>query len=49
MRASALSSAASASVCGLRGIGVIKALESAGFKTGDDVELAGVEFELDPG
>ena len=33
----------------LRGIGVIKALESAGFKTGDDVELAGVEFELDPG
>jgi GTP-binding protein len=32
----------------LRGIGVIRALASAGFKPGDDVEIAGVEFELDP-
>ncbi|HEX2233743.1 MAG TPA: GTPase ObgE [Thermoleophilaceae bacterium] len=33
----------------LRAIGVIKALESAGFTPGDDVEIAGVVFELDPG
>ncbi len=33
----------------LRGIGVIRALESEGFEPGDDVEIAGVEFELDPG
>jgi GTPase len=33
----------------LRAIGVIKALESAGFAPGDDVEIAGVVFELDPG
>jgi GTP-binding protein len=32
----------------LRGIGVIKALEAEGFEPGDDVEIAGVEFELDP-
>jgi GTP-binding protein len=32
----------------LRGIGVIRALEDAGFEPGDDVEIAGVEFELDP-
>jgi GTPase len=32
----------------LRGIGVIRALEAAGFEPGDDVEIAGVEFELDP-
>jgi GTP-binding protein len=32
----------------LRGIGVIRALEAAGFQPGDDVEIAGVEFELDP-
>ena len=29
--------------------GVITALESAGFTPGDDVEIAGVVFELDPG
>lgn len=32
----------------LRGIGVIRALEAAGFEPGDDVELAGIAFELDP-
>lgn len=33
----------------LRRIGVIRALEAQGFEPGDDVEIAGVEFELDPG
>jgi GTPase len=33
----------------LRSIGVIRALEAAGFEPGDDVEIAGVVFELDPG
>ncbi len=33
----------------LRGMGVIRALESAGFEPGDDVEIAGMVFELDPG
>jgi GTP-binding protein len=33
----------------LRKMGVIRALEQAGFKSGDDVELAGTVFELDPG
>ena len=33
----------------LRGMGVIAALESAGFEPGDDVEIGGVVFELDPG
>ena len=33
----------------LRAIGVIRALEAAGFKPGDDVEIGGVAFELDPG
>jgi GTP-binding protein len=33
----------------LRGIGVIRALEAEGFQPGDDVEIAGVAFELDPG
>ena len=32
----------------LKGIGVIRALEAHGFEPGDDVEIAGVEFELDP-
>ncbi len=32
----------------LRGIGVIAALASAGFEPGDDVEIAGVTFQLDP-
>jgi GTP-binding protein len=33
----------------LRRMGVIRALEAAGFQPGDDVEIAGVVFELDPG
>jgi GTPase len=32
----------------LKTIGVIAALEQAGFAPGDDVEIGGVEFELDP-
>jgi GTP-binding protein len=32
----------------LRGIGVIGALEDQGFEAGDDVEIAGVAFDLDP-
>jgi len=32
----------------LRAIGVIVALEAQGFVAGDDVELGGIEFELDP-
>ncbi|MCW3064905.1 MAG: GTP-binding protein Obg/CgtA [Solirubrobacterales bacterium] len=32
----------------LRGIGVIRALEAQGFEAGDDVEIGGIEFELDP-
>jgi GTPase len=32
----------------LRGIGVIGALEAEGFEAGDDVEIAGVAFDLDP-
>jgi GTP-binding protein len=33
----------------LRALGAIKALEAAGFEPGDDVEIGGVVFELDPG
>jgi GTP-binding protein len=33
----------------LRRMGVIAALEGKGFEPGDDVEIAGVVFELDPG
>jgi GTP-binding protein len=33
----------------LRSLGVIRALEAAGFEPGDDVEIAGVVFELHPG
>jgi GTP-binding protein len=33
----------------LRTLGVIRSLESAGFKPGDDVEIGGIVFELDPG
>ena len=33
----------------LRSLGVIKALEAAGFEPGDDVEIAGIVFELHPG
>ncbi|MGI8730432.1 MAG: GTPase ObgE [Solirubrobacteraceae bacterium] len=33
----------------LRRMGVISALESAGFQPGDDVEIGGVVFELHPG
>ena len=32
----------------LRGIGVIRALEAEGFEPGDEVEIAGVAFDLDP-
>jgi GTPase len=32
----------------LRRIGVLRALEAEGFEAGDDVEIAGVSFELDP-
>ncbi len=32
----------------LRTIGVVRALEEQGFQPGDDVELGGVDFELDP-
>ena len=33
----------------LRALGVIRALEAAGFKPGDDVEIGGTVFEFDPG
>ena len=33
----------------LRAMGVIASLEAAGFEPGDDVEIGGVVFELDPG
>jgi GTP-binding protein len=33
----------------LRALGVIRRLEAAGFSPGDDVEIAGTVFELDPG
>ncbi|MDQ4048664.1 MAG: GTPase ObgE [Actinomycetota bacterium] len=33
----------------LRGMGVLRALAGAGFAPGDDVEIAGTVFELDPG
>ncbi|MDQ3934909.1 MAG: GTPase ObgE [Actinomycetota bacterium] len=33
----------------LRGMGVIAALQAQGFEPGDDVEIGGVVFELDPG
>lgn len=33
----------------LRSLGVIRRLEAAGFSAGDDVEIAGTLFELDPG
>jgi GTPase len=33
----------------LRALGVIRALEAAGFTPGDDVEIGGIVFELDPG
>jgi GTP-binding protein len=32
----------------LRRMGVIAALEAEGFEPGDDVEIGGVVFELDP-
>ncbi len=32
----------------LRKIGVLRALEAEGFRAGDDLEIAGVAFELDP-
>ena len=33
----------------LHRLGVIRALEDAGFEPGDDVEMGGIVFELDPG
>ncbi len=33
----------------LRSIGVLKALEAEGFQSGDEIEIAGETFELDPG
>ena len=33
----------------LHRMGVVRALEGAGFEPGDDVEIAGIVFELDPG
>jgi GTPase len=33
----------------LRALGVIRALEAQGFEPGDDVEIGGIVFELDPG
>jgi GTPase len=33
----------------LRGIGVIHALQEKGFEPGDEVEIAGIPFDLDPG
>lgn len=33
----------------LTAMGVVRALEGEGFEAGDDVEIAGVVFELDPG
>jgi GTP-binding protein len=33
----------------LRGVGVIDALQESGFEPGDEVEIAGVAFDLDPG
>ena len=33
---------------GLRRIGVLRALEAEGFQPGDEIEIAGVSFELDP-
>jgi GTP-binding protein len=30
-------------------MGVIAALEARGFEPGDDVEIGGIVFELDPG
>jgi GTPase len=32
----------------LRGIGVIRALQEEGFEPGDEVEIAGIAFDLDP-
>jgi GTP-binding protein len=32
----------------LRGIGVIDALRDKGFEPGDEVEIAGIAFDLDP-
>ena len=40
--------AAIATPPGYGGIGVIRALEAQGFEPGDEVEIAGVVFDLDP-
>jgi GTP-binding protein len=33
----------------LRRIGVLRALQAQGFSPGDEIEIGGVSFELDPG
>jgi GTP-binding protein len=33
----------------LRALGVLRALESEGFEPGDEIQIAGITFELDPG
>jgi len=33
----------------LRRMGVLRALQSEGFQPGDEIEIGGVSFELDPG
>ncbi len=33
----------------LKRLGVMRALEAEGFEAGDEVEIGGVEFDLDPG
>jgi GTP-binding protein len=32
----------------LRRLGVLRALEDQGFQPGDEIEISGVTFELDP-
>jgi GTP-binding protein len=32
----------------LRSIGVLRSLEAEGFEAGDEVQIAGIDFELDP-
>jgi GTPase len=32
----------------LKRIGVLRALEAEGFQPGDEIEIAGIAFELDP-
>jgi GTP-binding protein len=32
----------------LKGIGVLRALEAEGFQAGDEVQISGIAFDLDP-